>query len=77
MPLFRYICNKCKNDFEVLQSHVDEQACCPKCGSKDNTRQLNRIGGIRNSGPVGCAARGECPSAGGHDCGCGCCHHKH
>ena len=77
MPLFRYICNKCRNDFEVLQSRSDEQVLCPKCGSADNARQLNRIGGIRNSGPAGCSVRNECPSAGGHECGCGCCHHKH
>ncbi len=77
MPLFRYICNKCGNDFEVLQSHADEQVGCPKCGSADNARQLNRIGGIRNSGPIGCAARSECPSAGGHECCGGCCHHHH
>ncbi len=77
MPLFRYICNDCKNDFETLQSHFDEPVLCPKCGSGNNTRQLNRIGGIRNSGPAGCSSRHDCPSAGGHDCGCGCCNHHH
>ena len=77
MPLFRYICNDCKNDFELLQSRIDEPARCPKCGSANNTRQLNRIGGIRNSGPAGCSVRGECPSAGGHECCGGCCHHHH
>lgn len=77
MPLFRYICNKCRNDFEVLQSRRDEQVNCPKCGSTDNTRQLNRIGNIRNSGPAGCSDRGACPSAGGHECCGGCCHHRH
>ena len=77
MPLFRYVCNECNNDFEVLQSRFDETARCPRCGSENNTRQLNRIGGIRRSGPAGCADRKECPSAGGHDCGCGCCHHHH
>ena len=77
MPLFRYICNRCQNDFEVLQSRFDEAVRCPECGSDDNSRQASRIGGIRNSGPAGCAARRECPSAGGHDCGCGCCHHNH
>lgn len=78
MPLFRYVCNDCKNDFEVLQSRFDEPVRCPKCGSENNARQPNRIGGIRNSGPAGCANRGECPSAGGHDCCAGgCCHHHH
>ena len=77
MPLFRYICNRCKNDFEVLQTRFDEPVRCPKCGSADNSRQLNRIGGIRSAGPAGCAARHECPSAGGHECCGGCCHHKH
>ena len=77
MPLFRYICNKCKNDFEVLQFRSDEPVDCPKCGSADIARQLNRIGGIRSAGPSGCINRETCPSAGGHDCTCGCCHHKH
>ena len=77
MPLFRYICSRCGHDFEELQTRLDEPVRCPKCGSADNARQLSRIGGIRNSGPAGCAARNECPSAGGHECGCGCCHHHH
>ena len=68
MPLFRYVCNDCNNDFELLQSRFDEPARCPKCGSENNTRLLNRIGGIRNSGPAGCSVRNECPSAGGHEC---------
>ena len=78
MPLFRYICNRCRNEFEMLQFHRDEEVRCPQCGSNDNTRQANLIGGIRNSGPAGCADRNDCPSAGSHECRCGCgCHHKH
>ena len=42
MPLFRYICKQCKNDFEVLQSRFDEEVSCPKCGSK-NIDYMTRI----------------------------------
>ena len=78
MPLFRYVCNDCQNEFELLQPRYDAPARCPKCGSANNARQLNRIGGIKSAGPAGCANRNDCPSSGGHHC-CegGCCHGHH
>jgi len=78
MPLFRYVCNDCRHEFELLQPRYDAPAQCPKCGSGNAVRQLNRIGGIKTPGPAGCAGRNDCPSAGGHHCcGEGCCHGHH
>ena len=77
MPLFRYVCAKCRAEFELLQPRFDSPAECPKCGSKKVTRQNNLIGGIKTAGPAGCAARYDCPSAGGSCCEGGCCHHHH
>jgi len=77
MPLFRYICDKCRNDFEVLQLRSDEEVRCPKCGSLRNTRQASRIGGIRSTGLPSCAGRGDCHAAESHECCGGCCHHNH
>ncbi len=74
MPLFRYLCADCRNEFELLQPRFDSPAKCPDCGSENNTRLLNRIGGIRTPGPASCTSRNDCPSAGGHCCGGGCCH---
>ena len=75
MPLFRYVCSDCNYEFELLQPRFDSPAACPKCGSGNNRRQVNRVGNIKTAGPASCAARGDCPSAGGHCCGEGCCHH--
>ena len=78
MPLYRYICNDCSMEFELLQSHFDDPAQCPGCGSKNNKRLLNRIGGIKNSGAGECSKLADCPSAaGGHCCCGGNCHHSH
>lgn len=77
MPLFRYLCNDCQNEFELLQPRYDAPSRCPRCGSENNTRQLNRIGGIKTSGPAGCTGRDNCPAAGHHCCGEGCCHGHH
>ncbi len=76
MPLFRYQCRKCQAEFELLLARFDSEAVCPECGSADLERAQNRIGAITHTGPAGCAARRDCPSAGTHHCcgGCGCGH---
>lgn len=32
MPLFRYRCPNCKNEFEELVKKFDEKVNCPNCG---------------------------------------------
>ena len=33
MPIFDYLCDKCKNEFEALTLHSKEHVRCPGCGS--------------------------------------------
>lgn len=41
MPLFDYYCTECKNEFEKLvKQNADIPPECPKCGSKNTTKQL-------------------------------------
>ena len=39
MPIFEYVCTRCKNQFEELVFGQDETAVCPSCGST-NTKKL-------------------------------------
>ena len=40
MPLFDYICPKCKHKFETLVRNKDEKVECPKCKHAETERQL-------------------------------------
>ncbi|MEL7562002.1 zinc ribbon domain-containing protein [Dehalogenimonas sp. 4OHTPN] len=40
MPLYDYICQKCKNKFEMLRKFSDSSpVACPKCASTEVTRK--------------------------------------
>ena len=77
MPIFRYHCNKCQADFELLLARFDSEAECPVCGSEDLEKAPNLIGGIHSASKGGCAMSNVCPSASGGYCGGGCCGHNH
>ncbi|MCX6013408.1 MAG: zinc ribbon domain-containing protein [Chloroflexi bacterium] len=34
MPIYEYLCTKCKNEFEIkrLMSDIDKPVSCPDCG---------------------------------------------
>ena len=36
MPIYEYICNKCKTEFELLRhfSEADKPVVCPKCNTE-------------------------------------------
>jgi len=36
MPLYEYVCSKCKSRFELLRrmNQADEEALCPNCNSR-------------------------------------------
>jgi putative FmdB family regulatory protein len=65
MPIFEYICQECKHEFEALVFGRDK-AICPKCQSKKLNPQLSVFAvsakGISNSGSP--AAAGACGSCG-------------
>jgi putative FmdB family regulatory protein len=65
MPLFEYVCDNCRDEFELLVRGAETPEC-PGCGSRSLTRQLSVVaahtGGQREL-PI-CTT----PSSGG---GCG------
>jgi putative FmdB family regulatory protein len=65
MPIFEYICQECRHEFEALVFGRDK-AKCPKCESKKLTPQLSVFAvSAKGSG-------GSAPSAGAGACGsCG------
>jgi len=40
MPLYEYICNACKNEFEALVRSQDPPPACPECKSADLEKVL-------------------------------------
>lgn len=39
MPKYKYVCNSCDNNFELIHLSRDEKAECPECESEDVTRR--------------------------------------
>ena len=62
MPIYEYICEKCKLEFEALV-RGDEQPECPKCGDADLQKQMSVTSAHSASGanPPGCPT--ECSPA--------------
>jgi len=52
MPIFEYVCKRCKNQFEELVFGQDEVAVCPSCGST-KTQKLMSCCRSKTSGPGG------------------------
>lgn len=49
MPIFEYVCKRCKNQFEELVFSQDEQTVCPSCGSTKTEKLMSccrsKVGG--------------------------------
>ena len=41
MPIYEFICPRCKNEFEELVFRQDEEILCPQCGCKKVERTLS------------------------------------
>ncbi|OIN91698.1 MAG: FmdB family transcriptional regulator [Anaerolineae bacterium CG03_land_8_20_14_0_80_58_20] len=75
MPIYEYVCQSCKKEFETIRpmSQKDAAIACEKCGSEDVKRKLALF--YAHSGgsakPV-TSGGGGCGSCSGGDCGnCG------
>lgn len=63
MPIYEYHCNKCENDFEIIQFSRDDIPSCPACGAKEPIRKMSSFGfsagskfkSSANSGSSGCS----------------------
>jgi len=77
MPIYEYVCLKCRKEFEVIRpmSQKDSSIPCEKCGSRTVKRKLALVN-AHNGGSAVPAASGSggggCGSCSGGDCGhCG------
>jgi len=43
MPIYEYVCGKCKENFALLQKmdSSEKDTTCPKCGSKDVRKKFS------------------------------------
>ncbi len=79
MPIFEFVCKRCKNQFEELVFGQDEEAVCPSCGSTKTQKLMSccrsKVGGGAGGGddaPAAQAApapaRGGCSGCSGGSC---------
>jgi len=66
MPIFEYVCQQCKHEFETLVFGRDK-AACPKCHSKKLSPQLS-VFAVSAKGSSGAVASSASPGACG-SCG--------
>ena len=52
MPLFRYACDRCHAESELL-IRGEAQPVCPKCGSAEIVRQASRFNAVNGGGNGG------------------------
>jgi putative FmdB family regulatory protein len=75
MPIYEYVCQDCKKEFEAIRpmSQADAPMACAACGGENIKRKLALVtamsGGHAVAGAFGGAACGSC--AGGHCSSCG------
>lgn len=69
MPIFEYVCTRCKNQFEELVFSQDEQAVCPSCGSTKTEKLMSRcrskVGGGQHDEDAPVAKAATSPSSSG------------
>jgi putative FmdB family regulatory protein len=72
MPIYEYICDDCKSQFEKIVINRQQPISCPKCSSKKATIQLS----VFSSATAGSSPKSSSgSSSGGGGCcggGCGC-----
>ncbi|RUM92059.1 MAG: zinc ribbon domain-containing protein [Thermodesulfatator sp.] len=70
MPIYEFICNKCKKNFEdfVLSSQKIKEVKCPSCGSDDIQKQFSMFS-CRSSSSLGGFSSGMSSPATPGGCG--------
>jgi putative FmdB family regulatory protein len=79
MPIYEYVCDECKAEYEKLVLAKGERVSCPKCGSGRKTQQLSTFAAHSGNGTTasakgrGAASReGDAPACMGNPSACGC-----
>jgi putative FmdB family regulatory protein len=71
MPIYEYICDNCKSQFEKIVINREQEISCPQCSSKKATIQLS----VFSSAIAGGSTKSSSGSSSGGSCcggGCGC-----
>lgn len=68
MPIYEYVCSKCKHEFELLV-RKDDRPRCPACGHDGLDKQFSVPAAARAELPVTQPVPGGC---GRPQCGTGC-----
>ncbi|MCX7661242.1 MAG: zinc ribbon domain-containing protein [Candidatus Omnitrophica bacterium] len=70
MPIYEYICNRCKKTFEYLLRNLNEEVFCPFCHTKDLKRKFSTFSfGSRDSkGEFKSAASSKCSGCSATSC---------
>ena len=71
MPIYEYICDECKTQFEKIVINKQQEISCPKCASKKATIQLS-VFATANSNGSSNPSSGFSGGGGGSCCGGGC-----
>lgn len=73
MPIYEYVCDKCKARFERIVTAKNGTSACPKCGSLRSTIQFSTFAPRTGNGASSTAASSSAP---GEASGCGCTPHS-
>ena len=75
MPIYEYICDDCKTEFEKIVINKQQEIACPKCSSKKASIQLSVFSASTGSSNGSSGPSGSFSGGGGGSCcggGCGC-----
>ena len=70
MPIYEYVCQKCKHEFEVIRSmaQADESIPCTACGGKQVKRKLSLFFAESGGKAVSGMSEPACGSCSGGNC---------
>ena len=71
MPIFEFICKKCKKKFETVVLGAKEEIKCPECAGTEVEKQVSAF--AASSSGSGCSNYDACRPESKHKCSGGCC----
>ncbi len=72
MPIYEYICDDCKTEFEKIVINKQQEIACPKCASKKAAIQLSVFATTANGSSASTKSSTSFSGGGGSCCGGGC-----
>jgi len=69
MPIFEFVCGGCDNEFEELVMSRSAEISCPKCASKEVSKQMS-VCAVKSGDKFVASSKGDgCGSCGPKHCG--------